>query len=158
MVVRCRSAPSMWWKSAQALNCGPNRHMCWPERAQKISLFSSSSVIPPSLSWFPPMVYYYGIIASICLSSHRVDRNQEQKTVRVRKKKRTGGISLSNTNTSSLLPPHPSLQNLSSDLIKMLQSHFPLSVQNLIIQHDSWTASCTIRNSTAPKARKCDSD
>lgn len=109
MVLRCRSAPSMWWKSAQALNCGPDRHMCWPERAQKISRFSSSSTVsPPSLSWFPPMVYYYGIIASICLSSHRVDRNQEQKTVRVRKKKRAGGISLSNPNTSPPSPPLPS--------------------------------------------------
>ena len=31
----------------------------------------------------------------------------------------------------------------------MLQSHFSLSVRDIIIQHDFWTASCTIRNSAA---------
>lgn len=31
----------------------------------------------------------------------------------------------------------------------MLQSHFSCSVWDIIIQHDFWTASCTIRNSAA---------
>lgn len=49
-----------------------------------------------------------------------------------------------------LLPPPPPSQNSSSDLIKMLRSHFTLSVQGFIIRSDFWTASCAIRNPTAP--------
>lgn len=119
------------------------------ERSEDIPFSSSFSVISPSLPWFPPMVYYYSIITSICLSSHRVDRDQEQKTVRARKKKRARGIFLSSTNTSPPTPLLFSSQSPSSDQIKMLQSHFSLSVRDIIIQHDFWTASCAIRNSTA---------
>lgn len=123
--------------------------LAW-ERSEDLLFSSSFSVIPPSPSWFPPMVYYYSIIASICLSSHRVDRDQEQKAVRVRRKEKEDrrDFSLQYKHISSL--PSPPSQSPSSDLIKMLQSHFSLSVQNIIIQHDFWTASCTIRNSTAP--------
>lgn len=44
----------------------------------------------------------------------------------------------------------PPTQSPSSDLIKMLRSHFTLSVQGFIIRSDFWTASCAIRNVTAP--------
>lgn len=118
--------------------------------------FSSSffSVIPSSLPWFPHIVYYYSIITSICLSSHRVDQNQEQKTVKAKTKKEggvvvVGGGGIFTPTQTHLLPPLSSSQSPSSEQIKMLQSHFSLSVQEIIIQHDFWTASCTIRNSAA---------
>lgn len=109
---------------------------------------SSSSVIPSSLPWFPHLVYYYSIIASICLSSHRVDWDQEQKTVRARMKKE-GRIFFFTPIQTHPLPALSSSHSPSSEQIKMLRSHFSLSVQEIIIQTDFWTASCTIRNSAA---------
>lgn len=47
------------------------------------------------------------------------------------------------------LPALSSSHSPSSEQIKMLRSHFSLSVQEIIIQTDFWTASCTIRNSAA---------
>lgn len=38
MVFRCGSEPSLWWKWARALILGPDRHVCWPVSAPKISL------------------------------------------------------------------------------------------------------------------------
>lgn len=150
VVFRCGSEPSLWWKWARALILGPDRHVCWPVSAPKISLSppSSSSVIPSSLPWFPHLVYYYSIIASICLSSHRVDRDQEQKTVRARMQKE-GRIFFFTPIQTHPLPALSSSHSPSSEQIKMLRSHFSLSVQEIIIQTDFWTASCTIRNSAA---------
>lgn len=127
-MVWCRSEPSRWWNEHRRWSVD-QVDTCAGPWAVHTSPFPFSSLCL-SLPWFPPMVYYYAIIASMCLSSHRVDQNQEQKTTRARKRKEKKEWFFSPVQTI-FFPPVPFILN--SDQIKMPQGHFSLSVQDIII-------------------------
>lgn len=143
-VVRCRSEPSRWWKWAQA---GPIDTCAGPWAFQRslllllllllchlsVSLMVSSHGLLLQHNRFHLPVKPPGRLRSVTKDSER-EKVEEGR-----------GEFFSPTQTH--LPPPLSSQSPSSDQIKMLQSHFSLSVQDIIIQHDFWTASRTIRGS-----------
>ena len=126
---------------------GPDGHVCWPVSAQRISLSPPPLLSLSSLHLL--MVSSHGLLLHynrfhlpvkplVRWRSETKDSESESE-----KESRRDFFSPIQTN---LLPPLAPSQSPSSDLIKMLQSHFSRSVQDIIIQHDFWTASCTIRN------------
>lgn len=145
-MVRCRSEPSRWWKWAQA---GPIDTCAGPWAFWRslllllLLLFCHLSVSPMVSSHGLLLQYNCYHLPVKPLGRWRPETNDSE-SEKVKEGRREF---FSPIQTHLLLPL--SSQSPSSDQIIMLHSHFSLSVWDIIIQHDFWTASCTIRDSAA---------